>query len=132
MKKLIIILLTTSICLGDTLILKNKQSYKGKLVKYVDGQKILFKVPPSANLLFDIKDIKNLTLLDGTKIFENGIMVVTDLKSIEKYKYVKSAGRGASFIITTAFIGVVLYFFVFKDFKLFGDDYDLCFEPNCD
>ena len=113
MKKLIIILLITSICLADTLILKNKQSYKGQLVKYVDGKKILFKALPSANMVFDISEIQNLTLSDGTKIFENGKILVNDLKSVEKYRYTKAAARGSSCIITSALIlGIVFYFFI--------------------
>ena len=80
-------------------------------MKYVDGKKILFKALPSANMVFDISEIQNLTLSDGTKIFENGKILVYDLKSVEKYRYTKAAVRGSSFIITSALIiGIGLYF----------------------
>ena len=75
-----------SICLGDTVILKNNKIYKGKLIKYVDGRKIMFKLLPSANILIYINEIHELTLTNGTKIFEDGKILVYDLKSIEKYR----------------------------------------------
>ena len=58
MRKIIAILLITSVILGDTLILKNEKVYKGKLVKYVDGKMILFKALPSANILINISEVQ--------------------------------------------------------------------------
>ena len=97
-----------SICLGDTVILKNNKIYKGKLIKYVDGRKIMFRALPSANILININEIHGLTLTNGTKIFENGEILVYDLKSIEKYRYEKAAARGLSCLI----FGIVFYFFI--------------------
>jgi len=102
------LLLITSICLSDTLILKNKKVYKGELVKY-DNNRIIFKALPSANLSINISDIQELKLSDGTKVFDNGIMVVNDLKSIEKYKYTKLIGRTFGCLIGTAFIIRILF-----------------------
>ena len=106
------VILIFSVCLGDTLILKNDKIYKGKLIKYVDGRKIMFRALPSANILININEIHELTLANGTKIFEDGKILVYDLKSIEKYRYEKAAVRGSSCIITSALIlGIVYYFF---------------------
>ena len=106
------LLLIFSFCLGDTLILKNDKVYNGKLIKYVDGRKIMFRALPSANILININEIHELTLTNGTKIFEDGKILVYDLKSIEKYRYEKAAARGSSCIITSALIfGIVYYFF---------------------
>ena len=102
-----------SICLGDTVILKNDKVYKGKLIKYVDGRKIMFRAFPSANILININEIHELTLTNGTKIFEDGKILVYDLKIIEKYRYEKAAAGGLSCIITSALIfGIVYYFLV--------------------
>ena len=101
-----------SICLDDIVILKNNKVYSGKLIKYVDGRKIMHRVLPSANILININEIHELTLANGTKIFEDGKILVYDLKSIEKYRYEKAAARGSSCIITSALIlGIVYYFF---------------------
>ena len=100
-----------SFCLGDTIILKNDKVYNGNLIKYVYGRKIMFRALPSANILININEIHELTLTNGTKIFENGEILVYDLKSIEKYRYEKAAARGSSFLITSALIlGIVFYF----------------------
>mgnify|MGYP001265431543 CR=1 FL=1 len=102
-----------SICLGDTVILKNDKVYKGKLIKYVDGRKIMFRALPSANILINIDQIHELKLTDGTKIFENGEILVYDLKSIEKYRYEKAAARGLSCLISSGLIfGIVFYFII--------------------
>ena len=90
-----------SFCLGDALILKNDKLYNGKLIKYVDGRKIMFRALPSANILININEIHKLTLTNGTKIFENGEILVYDLKSIEKYRYEKAAvGEASIFPLT--------------------------------
>ena len=108
------LIFTISICLGDTVILKNDKVYKGKLIEYVDGTKIMFRALPSANILININEIHELKLTNGTKIFEDGKILVYDLKSIEKYRYEKAAARGSSCIITSALIfGIGYYFFAY-------------------
>tara|TARA_X000000950_G_C13357400_1_gene435023 strand:- start:135 stop:512 length:378 start_codon:yes stop_codon:yes gene_type:complete len=112
MRKYFSLILIFSVCLGDTLILKNNKVYNGKLIKYVDGRKIMFRALPSANILININEIHELTLTDGTKIFKNGEILVYDLKSIEKYRYEKAS----SCIITSALIfGIAYYFFINAD-----------------
>ena len=66
-------LLVVSTCFGDEIVLKNNNSYSGELVKFLEGEKILFKALPSANLIVDITEIKNLTLSNGIVIVENMI-----------------------------------------------------------
>ena len=111
MCKYLSLLFIFSFCLGNTLILKNDKVYNGKLIKYVDGRKIMFRALPSANILININEIHKLTLTNGTKIFENGEILVYDLKSIEKYRYEKAAARGSSCLITSALIlGIGFYF----------------------
>ena len=83
-RKIIAILLITSVILGDTLILKNEKVYKGKLVKYVDGKMVMFKALPSANILINISEVQKLTLTDGAKIFENGKILIDDLNNTKK------------------------------------------------
>ena len=103
------LILIFSVCLGDTLILKNDKIYNGKLIKYVDGKKIMFNALPSASILININEIHELTLTNGTKIFKNGEILVYDLKSIQEYKYEKTAGC----VITSAIIfGIAYYFFI--------------------
>tara|TARA_B100000945_G_C20107963_1_gene468929 strand:- start:76 stop:555 length:480 start_codon:yes stop_codon:yes gene_type:complete len=90
-------LLLISVCLGDTLILKDKTVYTGWLVKY-DNDEIKFRVsflpgdtlPPTvsiavgdqfivtAKLSININDIQELKLWDGTKAFENGILILPE------------------------------------------------------
>ena len=107
------LILIFSVCLGDTLILKNDKVYNGKLIRYVDGRKIMFRALPSANILINIDQIHELKLTDGTKIFENGEILVYDLKSIEEYRYEKAAARGLSCLISSGLIfGIVFYFII--------------------
>ena len=107
MRKIIAILLITSVILGDTLILKNEKVYKGKLVKYVDGKMILFKALPSANILINISEVQKLTLTDGTKIFENGNILIDDLNNTKKFKDAKRIARSQTFIGCVVIIIVV-------------------------
>ena len=73
----------------------------------------MFRALPSANILINIEQIHELKLKDGTKIFENGEILVYDLKSIEEYRYEKAAARGSSCIITSGLIfGIVFYFII--------------------
>ena len=110
MRKYLSLLLITSVCLGDTLILKNKNVYKGKLVKYVDGKKILFKALPSANIFINISEVQKLTLTDGTKIFENGKILIDDLNNTEKFKNAKRIAQAQTFTGCVAIILVVATF----------------------
>lgn len=87
MGRYLLIIFIFSICLGDTLILKNNKVYNFKLIKHVDSRKIMFRALPSANIPININEIHELTLTNGTKIFKVGKFLVYDLKSIEKYRY---------------------------------------------
>jgi len=82
--KKFISLLLISVCLGDNLILKDKTVYTGKLIKCLNGD-IIFKTMPSAKISFNISDIQELELSNGAKIFDNGILVSTDLETFKKY-----------------------------------------------
>ena len=89
-KKLISLLLI-SVCLGDSLILKDKTVYTGTLIKF-GSDEIMFKYfPPyslrSKNLTVILGDIKELQLSDGTSLIENGIKVATNEKYIENTSY---------------------------------------------
>ena len=86
MVKRFISLLLISVCLGDTLILKDKTVYTGALIKFGTDE-IIFKAIPSAKLSIYISDIQELKLSDGTKVFENGIKVATNEKYIENTSY---------------------------------------------
>ena len=83
MVKKFISLLLISFCLSDTLILKDKTAHTGKLIKCLNGD-IIFKAIPSAKLSFNISDIQELELSNGAKIFDNGILVSTDLETFKK------------------------------------------------
>ena len=92
------------ICRADTPILKNDKVYNGKLIKYVDSKKIMSRELPSANILININEIHELTLTNGTKIFENEEILVYELKSIEKHMYQNAAAKGLSCLITSGLI----------------------------
>ena len=105
--KKITLLLIISVLIGDTLILKDKSVYSGKMVKY-GNEEIIIKAFPSANMLIDISEIKDLTLSNGTKILENGEILVFELKSVNNSKFEQIA----SFTIgTVLIIGIMVYFF---------------------
>ena len=86
MVKKFISLLLISVCLGDTLILKDKTEYTGALIKFGNDE-IIFRALPSAKMSINISDIQELKLSDGTKVFENGIKVATNEKYIENTGY---------------------------------------------
>ena len=124
--KVISTLLILSTCLGDEIILKNNNSYSGELVKFLEGEKILFKALPSANLIVDITEIKNLTLSNGIVIVENGKVSVDDFRNTDN-----------SYNNKVFFTGVCCIVILFGGYLAINnleilDDYDACFEPNCD
>ncbi len=84
-KKLISLLLI-SVCLGDTLILKDKTEYTGTLIKFGNDE-IMFRALPSAKLSINISDIQELKLSDGTRVIENGIVIASNEKHIKKISY---------------------------------------------
>jgi len=84
-KKLISPLLI-SVCLGDTLILKDKTEYTGALIKFGNDE-IIFRALPSAKMSINISDIQELKLSNGTKVFENGFKVTNNEKYIEATSY---------------------------------------------
>ena len=84
MVKKLISLLLVSVCIGDTLVLKDKTVYNGILMKFGNDE-IMFKYfPPysllSKNLTVILGDIQELQLSDGTSLIENGIDVATNEK----------------------------------------------------
>ena len=119
-------LLIVSTCLADEIVLKNNSSYSGELVKFLEGEKILFKALPSANLIVDITEIKNLTLSNGIVIVENGKVSVDDFRNTDN-----------SYNNKVFFTGVCCIVILFGGYLAINnleilDDYDACFEPNCD
>ena len=86
MVKKLISLLLISVCLGDTLILKDKTEYTGTLIKFSNDE-IMFRALPSAKLSINISDIQELKLSDGTRVIENGIVVASNEKHIKKISY---------------------------------------------
>ena len=104
MRRYLSLLLIFSICLGDTLILKSKKVYNGELIKYVDDKSIMFRALPSASILININEVQQLTLTDGTKVFENGKILINNLNDTEKFKYAKRTARLKSFLGCTILI----------------------------
>ena len=86
MAKKFISLLLISVCLGDTLILKDKTEYSGILMKFVNDE-IMFRAWPSAKLSINISDIQELIFSDGTRVIENGVIVAENEKHIKKISY---------------------------------------------
>ena len=92
MVKKFISLLLISVCLGDTLILKDKTARNGILINFVDDE-IMFEVFLSKNslrskfLTYIIDDIQELKLYDGTMVIENGIIVATNEEHIKSTSY---------------------------------------------
>ena len=119
MVKKFISLILISVCLGDTLILKDKTKYDGNMIKYSTDE-IMFKYfPPyslkSNKLAVVISDIEELKLSDGTIIVENGVFTASyeeDIKRFLKYKKVKSTHTiiGCGIISVVALGGLYLYF----------------------
>ena len=119
MIKKLISLLLISVCLGDTLVLKDKTKYNGTLIKF-GSDEIMFKYfPPyslkSNKLAVVISNIEKLKLSDGTIIVENGVFTASyeeDIKRFLKYKKVKSTHTiiGCGIISVVALGGLYLYF----------------------
>ena len=86
MVKKFISLLLISVCLGDTLILKDKTEYNGILMKFVNDE-IMFRAWPSAILSINVSDVQELKLSDGTRVIESGIVVATNEKHIKNISY---------------------------------------------
>ena len=119
-------LLVVSNCFGDEIVLKSNNSYSGKLVKFLDRKRILFKALPSANLIIDITEVQNLTLSDGTIVLEDGRILVNDFEKIDEFYFGKVFITGACCI-------VILFggYLVINNLEFLGDC-DACFDPNCD
>ena len=119
-------LLVVSNCFGDEIVLKSNNSYSGKLVKFLDRKRILFKALLSANLIIDITEVQNLTLSDGTIVLEDGRILVNDFEKIDEFYFGKVFITGACCI-------VILFggYLVINNLEFLGD-YDACFDPNCD
>ena len=90
MIKKLISLLLISVCLGDTLILKDKTVHNGILIKF-ENNEIMFKAILSRNwskkLTVNINDIQQLKLSNGTIVIENGITVATNEEHIKNTSY---------------------------------------------
>ena len=126
--KKFISLLLISVCLGDTLVLKNKTKYNGTLIKF-DGDEIMFKAFLSTNwskeLSIDINDIQELKLYDGAIVIENGIIVATNEEHIKSTSYDRylslakaaKAKRKPKNIQTCCTIIVILGLVVYYDIK---------------
>ena len=103
MVKKFISLLLISVCLGDTLILKDKTARNGILINFVDDE-IMFEVILSKNslrskfLTYIIDDIQELKLYDGTMVIENGIIVATNEEHIKSTSYDRYVNINKDFI----------------------------------
>ena len=123
MVKKFIPLLLISVCIGDTLILKDKTVYTGALIKFGTDE-IIFKAIPSAKLSIYISDIQELKLSDGTKVFENGIKVATNEKYIEDTSYdrylsvlnEKYKNNTKERVLFCCFIIIIFGIFVYQNF----------------
>ena len=90
MIKKLISLLLISVCLGDTLVLKDKTKYNGTLIKF-GSDEIMFKALLSRNwskkLSVNINEIQELKLYDGAIVIKNGIIVATNEEHIKSTSY---------------------------------------------
>jgi hypothetical protein len=104
-RKIIAILLITSVILGDTLILKDKSIFNGTLVNlHWYNDKIIFKTSSSEKLFVKISDIEELKLSDGTKVIDNGFL----LKS-EKYLIESMGIYCVAIILIIIYVGFKIY-----------------------
>ena len=90
MIKKLISLLLISVCLGDTLVLKDKTKYNGTLIKF-GSDEIMFKALLSRNwskkLSVNINEIQELKLYDRAIVIKNGIIVATNQEHIKSTSY---------------------------------------------
>ncbi len=133
MVKKFISLLLISVCLGDTLVLKDKTKYTGTMIKF-DGDEIMFKAFLSTNwskeLSIDINEIQELKLYDGVIVIENGIIVATNEEHIKSTSYDRylslakaaKAKRKTKNIMTCCSIIVIFGLWTLSNFKYGGDD----------
>tara|TARA_A100001015_G_scaffold319853_1_gene444161 strand:- start:2356 stop:3225 length:870 start_codon:yes stop_codon:yes gene_type:complete len=118
---------------NSTLTLKDKSIYSGALVKYVNDKIILkvlltpgalpstvslvssrpTKVPLnssrmfSAKLSINISDIQELKLSDGTKVFENGILIEPE-EQLRKYIKMGNMKENSKYIINCCILILIL------------------------
>ena len=128
MVKKFISLLLISVCLGDTLDLKDKTRYNSTLLKF-DSDEIMFKAFLSPNwskeLWIDINDIQELKLYDGAIVIKNGIIVTTNEEHIKSTNYDRylslakaaKAKRKLKNIQTSCMIIIILGLFVYYDMQ---------------
>ena len=122
---------------SSTLTLKDKSVYTGTLVKY-GNDKIILKVllPPgalpstvslvssrptkvplnssrmfSAKLSINISDIQELKLSDGTKVFENGILIEPE-EQLRKYIKMGNMKENSKYIITCCILILILGLYI--------------------
>ena len=122
---------------SSTLTLKDKSVYTGALVKY-GNDKIILKVllPPGAlpstvslvssrpspvhsissrmftsKLSINISDIQELKLSDGTKVFENGILIEPE-EQLRKYIKMGNMKENSKYIITCCILILILGLYI--------------------
>ena len=122
---------------SSTLTLKDKSVYTGTLVKY-GNDKIILKVllPPgalpstvslvssrptkvplnssrmfSAKLSINISDIQELKLSDGTKVFENGILIEPE-EQLRKYIKMGNMKENSKYIINCCILILILGLYI--------------------
>ena len=122
---------------SSTLTLKDKSVYTGALVKY-GNDKIILKVllPPgalpstvslvssrpspvhsissrmfNAKLSINISDIQELKLSDGTKVFENGILIEPE-EQLRKYIKMGNMKENSKYIITCCILILILGLYI--------------------
>ena len=129
MVKKLISLLLVSVCIGDTLILKDKTVYNGTLIKFGNDE-IMFKYfPPysllSKNLTVILGDIQELQLSDGTSLVENGIDVATNEKHmIFIEKNINKTKNRQTCCTIIVILGVVVYYDIKNNLKFnFGGEF---------
>ena len=119
MIKKLISLLLVSVCMGDTLILKDKTVYNGTLIKFGNDE-IMFKYFPPYSLLSKdltviLGDIQELQLSDGTSLIENGIDVATNEKHMIFLEKNINKTKSRQTCCTIIFILVVVVYYDIKN-----------------
>ena len=123
MVKKFISLLLISVCLGDTLVLKDKTKYNGTLIKFGNDEIIFKYFPPyslwSKNLAVILSDIQELQLSDGTSLIKNGINVATNEKHMI---FIGKSINNTNNILTCCSIIVIFGLWTLSNLKYGGDD----------